>query len=270
MVMKMTNYLNLNQHPVKLSFRYDRTTEFREIYHSHQGMEILVVHEGEGTVVVGQQIIGIGPGSFVYFRPFQLHRIRQHPAENRRYIRSLFVFEPSIVDAALQPFPGLRTYFRAMCEGTLGPHGFSLGDPERLLEEQLLFLTAFLHYVSSRTPEQPGADHTPSRVRAYSVAEQVMDWIETHYKEEFELKRLADEIHLSPNHVSAAFRKSVGSNITDYLAARRIRQACWLLTTSDLSIREVGESVGLPNGSYFCQWFRKHIGVSPKAYRHSR
>ncbi|GAB2699708.1 helix-turn-helix domain-containing protein [Paenibacillus thermoaerophilus] len=286
--MKILNYLNLNQHPVYLSFERDRTREFREIYHAHQGMELLFVHEGEGTAVVGQQIIRISPGTLLYFRPFQLHRLRLAPADRPRYVRSLFVFEPSVVDAALAAFPSLRSYLRSMTDGTLVPQGFSIGDPDqvlalirmhlprlrqsdpaRLLEEQLLFLTAFLHHASSHTPERPGADKESAGVRTHSVAERVMVWIEDHYAEAFDLKRLADDIHLSPNHISAAFRKAVGSSITEYLAARRIRQACWLLRTSDLSIREIGESVGLPNDSYFCQWFRKQVGMTPRAFRRS-
>lgn len=85
--------------------------------------------------------------------------------------------------------------------------------------------------------------------------------------EEFQLDVLAHAVHLSPNHVSAAFRQSVGTSITEYLTARRIRQACWLLRTSDVSVQEVGQSIGLSNFPYFCQLFKKHVGLTPYKFK---
>ncbi|MCZ8516253.1 AraC family transcriptional regulator [Paenibacillus filicis] len=286
--MKQINYMNMNQHPAQLSFYKDRTKEFAEIYHAHQGMEMLYVHVGTGTVVVEQQIFELSPGVLFYFKPFQLHRIRVNLGEGQAYVRSLFVFEPSVLDETLAPFPGLRSFFQTLWKDPLAPqmirglpadeidrlfhaHMRSLtpSSPDRLLEEQMLFLTALIHTCrpAVEAAMRLGEELPMLPRKSSSVAEQAMTWIEGHYMEPFELGRLAQEVHLSPNHVSAVFRQTVGSSITEYLTARRIRQACWLLQTSSLSVQEIGQAVGLGNFSYFCQLFKKHVGMTPNRFK---
>lgn len=285
--MKLMNYMNLNQYPVQLSFYKDRTSEFVDIYHAHQGMELLYVHEGNGTVIVEQQIFEMKPGTLIYFRPYQLHRIRMNIGPDQPYIRTLFVFEPAVLDEALSPFPSLRAFFQTLWKDPLAPQLFRSPDPqatdaflqsyvdrfgqesdELLLEEQLLFLTAYLHHWKASNLDLSRVERP--KAKASSVAEKVMAWIETHYMEPFELSLLAQEVHLSPNHVSAVFRQSVGSSITEYLTARRIRQACWLLKTSDLSVEEIGHAIGLGNFSYFCQLFKKQVGVTPNRFKQQK
>ncbi|MNY49646.1 Bifunctional transcriptional activator/DNA repair enzyme AdaA [compost metagenome] len=103
--------------------------------------------------------------------------------------------------------------------------------------------------------------------KSSSTAERMLAWIEAHYMEPFKLDELASAVHLSPNHVSTTFHQSIGSTITEYLTARRIRQACWLLRTTDLSVQDIGEAVGLSNFSYFCQLFKKHVGFTPYKFK---
>jgi AraC family transcriptional regulator of arabinose operon len=112
--MKIMNYMNLNQYPVQLSFVKDRTHEFVDIYHAHQGMELLYVHQGYGRVIVNQQIIELASGSLMCFRPFQLHRIQMDIKPDAPYVRSLFVFEPSVLDGYLGPFAALQSYFHRL------------------------------------------------------------------------------------------------------------------------------------------------------------
>jgi AraC-like DNA-binding protein len=286
--MKLMNYMNLNQHPAHLQFYRDRTNDFTEIYHAHQGMEIIIVHEGTGSVVVEQQIFDLKPGMLFYFKPFQLHRIRINDLPHKRYIRSFFVFEPALLDNCLAAFPSVRAFFRKLWKDPMSIQRLTGLDTEALdfllrtnqqilektkkehvLEEQMFFLTALMRYLknsSAITDHLLSVDRS-SNVKSSSIAEKVMDWIETHYMESFELDRLARDIHLSPNHLSAVFKKIVGSSITEYLTARRIRQACWLLKTSDLSVQEIGRAVGLGNFSYFCQMFKRHVGLTPYQFK---
>ncbi|MDF2959895.1 MAG: hypothetical protein K0S39_1630 [Paenibacillus sp.] len=284
--MKIMNYMNLNQYPVQLSFSRDRTDEFTEIFHAHQGMELLYVHKGEGSVVVNQQIVELSPGCLMFFRPFQLHRIQMKLGSGLSYIRSLFVFEPSVLDGFLAPFVSLQSFFRHMWKGPASLQVFtglpqepierllsdcrqriSAAPPEALLEEQMLFLLALVQLLKGCGGSMI---QTASPVKPKSTAaELVMEWIEEHYMDEFQLDKLAKAVHLSPNHVSAVFRQTIGTTITEYLTARRIRQACWLLKTSDMTVQEIGRSIGLSNFPYFCQLFKKHVGLSPYRFKRS-
>jgi AraC family transcriptional regulator of arabinose operon len=286
--MKLMNYMNLNQHPAHLQFYRNRTNEFAEIYHAHQGMEIIIVHEGSGSVVVEQQIFDLKPGMLFYFKPFQLHRVRIHEQAGRAYIRSFFVFEPALLDSYLAAFPSTREFFKKLWKDPMSTQRLSgLGTealqyllqthqqytehakPEQLLEAQMFFLASLMHHLKTcfLPIDYKKSVERPSKVKPSSIAEKVMEWVETHYMEPFELNQLAQAIHLSPNHISAAFKQIVGSSITEYLTARRIRQACWLLKSGDLSIQQIGLAVGLGNFSYFCQLFKKHVGLTPYQFK---
>jgi AraC family transcriptional regulator, arabinose operon regulatory protein len=87
------------------------------------------------------------------------------------------------------------------------------------------------------------------------------------YTKKFHLKSLSDELHLSQHYIAHLFHNSTGTNITEYLIARRIRQACWLLKNSTLSISEVCHYIGLTNVSYFCKKFKEYTGRTPLKYR---
>lgn len=285
--MKIMNYMNLNRHPVQLSFAKNRTHDFVEIFHAHQGMELLYVHEGSGSIIVNQQIVKLSPGSLFFFRPFQLHRIQLRLNPGESYIRSFFVFEPAELERYLAPFGSLQSFFHWVWKEPIAYQVFAdlpqddmhallehhrqhinKASEEHLLEEQMFFLVTLLHKLKAYwAPEE---EHSVLPLRKKSTgAEQVMEWIEEHYMEEFHLDELAKAVHLSPNHVSAVFRQTVGTSITEYLTARRIRQACWLLKTTDLTVQEVGRSIGLSNFPYFCQLFKKHVGLSPYRFKRS-
>lgn len=290
--MKLMNYMNLNVHPVQLSFFKNRTHEFEEIFHAHQGMELLIVHEGRGIAIIEQQIVEMTPGAIFCFRPFQLHRLRMYNLPQESYVRSLFVLEPAVLEAALAAFPSLQEFLRKIWKDPLSPQTFQCSDlteleqlfrlyaprieaaidqgTERLLEEQLLFLTAFIHqvrtgYESTITSQTELTQVHPRK--SSTTAERMLSWIEENYSKPFKLEDLAQAVHLTPNHVSATFRQSIGSTITEYLTARRIRQACWLLKTTDMSVQDIGEAVGLGNFSYFCQLFKKHVGYTPYTFK---
>ncbi|OPH53340.1 hypothetical protein BC351_05545 [Paenibacillus ferrarius] len=282
--MKILNYLNLNQHPIQCSYSFDRTHDFKEIYHAHQGMELLYVHEGQIRVIMNQQIFDLKPGDLVYFQPFQLHRIQLKLEDDSRYVRTLFVFEPSAIERYVAPFPALLAFFHRLWKEPLHMQVFThlpqeltlrkLNDfknrmdhasTEQLLEEQALCLLELLHHLKAF--EDTSLQSPPPNRPSSFVAKQVMEWLEEHYSDDFQLNQLAKAIHLSPNYVSAVFRQTIGTTITEYLTALRIRQACWLLKTSSLSIEEIGRSIGLHNASYFSQMFKKHVGLSPYRYK---
>lgn len=106
--------------------------------------------------------------------------------------------------------------------------------------------------------------------RPVRYSETVMRWIEEHYHEEIKLRQLAALTHLSPNYLCRVFRQETGGSITDYLTARRIKQACRLLETTDLAVERIGIEAGFPNGSYFIQLFKNVMGITPLKYRQSR
>lgn len=261
-------------------------TAFPGYYHWHQCMEMLFVHEGEGTVIVNQHTYEMRRGMLFMFQPFQLHKVFANVSPEKPYKRSIAFFDPSVTADSLSPFPLRHGLFMKLWQGrSIGP-AFDLAvEVERLEsiyasydymvkqgkgQEQeevamlLLQLMGCIH--AAREGEQAGGV-TASGLRPLRYSEQIMQWIEAHYAEEVSLDQLAERLHLSKFYVSRVFHEETGSHITDYLTARRIKQACRLLQSTVQSIEHVGIEVGYPNVSYFIHMFKKVVGTTPLKYR---
>ncbi|MEG1487375.1 Ada metal-binding domain-containing protein [Lactococcus sp.] len=87
------------------------------------------------------------------------------------------------------------------------------------------------------------------------------------YKEEFSLEELTHRLHSSSSYLRHVYKKTKGVTPRQQLMMIRLEQAKTNLLTSNASISEIAQSVGLMNTSYFIKVFRKHYGSSPNQYR---
>ena len=94
-----------------------------------------------------------------------------------------------------------------------------------------------------------------------------IDYIEAHYNEPLSLQDIADRVQLSPTYFSNLFKEETGQNFTNYLTDVRIKNARKLLQQTNMSIADIAERVGYPDGHYFSKVFHKSTGLKPSAYR---
>jgi len=80
-------------------------------------------------------------------------------------------------------------------------------------------------------------------------------------------QELARLVQLSTSHFQHVFKKQVGMTVSAYIGELRLDEACGLLQSTHLSIKEIRIMVGIPDGSNFVRLFRKRRGMSPSAYR---
>ncbi|UOR10349.1 bifunctional transcriptional activator/DNA repair enzyme AdaA [Halobacillus amylolyticus] len=99
--------------------------------------------------------------------------------------------------------------------------------------------------------------------------EQMIEWIDQHYKERVTLNRLAEISHGSPSHLQRTFKRVKGMSPLKYIQQVRISQAIHDLETTDRSVTDIGIAVGLPNIAYFVTLFKEKTGSSPSDYRNN-
>ena len=97
----------------------------------------------------------------------------------------------------------------------------------------------------------------------------VASYIDDHLAERLSLIKLASLVRLSPYYFCRAFKQSFGVPPHRYHTGRRIERAKSLLTRMDLSVTDIGLSVGFSETSSFSTAFRKAAGLSPTDYRRS-
>ena len=93
------------------------------------------------------------------------------------------------------------------------------------------------------------------------------DLADSRYAEPLDLGALARAANVSPRHFSRSFRSVFGETPYQYLLTRRLERARHLLRTTDRGVAEICLDVGFASVGSFTTTFRRHIGVTPTAYR---
>ena len=57
------------------------------------------------------------------------------------------------------------------------------------------------------------------------------------------------------------------STLIDYINTQRVKRAAQQLTTTDRSISEVAEEMGILDVNYFAKIFKRTFGMTPTRYR---
>jgi len=88
---------------------------------------------------------------------------------------------------------------------------------------------------------------------------------------EFEKNHTLDDYaamcRMSKFHFLRVFRSLTGVSPIEYRNRLRLEHAKELLLETNLSVSEIGTAVGYASPSYFCDAFKKEVGISPRSYR---
>ena len=80
-------------------------------------------------------------------------------------------------------------------------------------------------------------------------------------------QEIADQLSINRSYLHRLFKSVTGTSIQNYLLDYRVRQACILLKTTDLSVRSIAHTTGYADPLYFSRIFRQKMGCSPSEYR---
>ena len=94
----------------------------------------------------------------------------------------------------------------------------------------------------------------------------VLSYISDHYKNGT-LSELASQMGYDVYWLSREIRRRTGKTYKELLQEKRMQQAVYLLTNSQIPVTDIIESIGYDNTSYFYRKFRERYGMSPKEYR---
>lgn len=95
----------------------------------------------------------------------------------------------------------------------------------------------------------------------------VKNYIYQHYEEDLSLELLAEKVYLSSGYLSFIFKKETGMNLNRFIRVVRMEKAGELLSSTNMKVAQISESVGFANVSYFCRSFREYYGSSPESWR---
>lgn len=153
------------------------------------------------------------------------------------------------------------------------------GEPQRLFREllscisgatltsPLLIKAAMLrliaYYVERAASDAAGVE--PAVVS--EPLQGIIEYIHLNYHRNLTIDELAERAHLHPNYFIRVFKRHFGTSPIQYVNRKRIEEAKWLLTSTNLMLAEIGAKVGISDVSYLSKLFKSSTGLSPTAYR---
>lgn len=252
--------------------------------HTHSFAELVIILSGTGHHRVAGQLLPISAGDV-----YVILGDRAHGYEDLAdlYLINL-LFDPALLDAPvydLSRLPGFHALFALepqwRGEGDISAH-LSL-DPARLdraaglverIEDELkcrehgyryMAVMHFMQLVGELSRWYSGAQHPGARRLSRIGA--AIGHLEHHLDEPVTLDELTGLTDLSISTLNRAFRRAVGLPPLAYHLRLRIRRACDLLRTTDLSVTEIAGQTGFDDANYFTRQFRKAMNLSPSVYR---
>lgn len=123
-------------------------------------------------------------------------------------------------------------------------------------DEVLHFFMTYLTALAERVPSPKNRQHS---VHIQSAIE----YIHENYARDLSLNDLAEQLHLSPTHLSRLFRKELDTSFIDYLVTYRIERARHMIRHSNLDLKTIGENVGFHGYNYFLRVYKEKTGHTP-------
>jgi transcriptional regulator GlxA family with amidase domain len=111
-------------------------------------------------------------------------------------------------------------------------------------------------YIERAVPEEGSEGTSPTRA-----------WALERLSQEISLAGMAAHARMSVRTFSRRFKAETGQSPGTWLLQQRVRHACQLLETTDLSVDRVAEEAGLGTAASLRHHLRSELGVSPLAYR---
>lgn len=234
--------------------------------HYHEFLEIFYCLEGEGSLVTkhGEQIIKTN--SLILVNPYIEHTERT-TIENPLKYMVIGVHGPELVlpdyfsDTGLFYFQDDEELFKPLIQSIL-----TECDQEKFYSKYIT--TQLVNALLLRISEYANSPYSDTPTKTYSVSVVLAkQYIDNHYSQVISLDTLEERTHISRFHLSHLFKEEINMSPIQYLSQVRFEQAKKLLTTTNMSVFRIAESVGFSSDTYFSKRFKEYVGLTPNRYR---
>lgn len=85
-----------------------------------------------------------------------------------------------------------------------------------------------------------------------------------------EVQWFAEQIGITPKYLSEICKERSGKSASEWIADVTVAELRHLLRDTTMPIHQVAKMMEFPNASFFCQYTKKHTGLTPNKFRKER
>lgn len=105
--------------------------------------------------------------------------------------------------------------------------------------------------------------------RREETTERFYALVASHYMTERSTSFYADRLCITAKHLAATVKSVSGRTPSEIISHAVVMDAKSKLKSTGMTVGEIADSLNFPNPSFFCKYFRKHTGASPRKYRNT-
>lgn len=105
---------------------------------------------------------------------------------------------------------------------------------------------------------------TPNKLTTF---DSIRYYIENNYQNDLTRELVAEQFHITPNHLSFIFKSQGHTKFIDFLNKVRLEHARHLLEKHQLSVSQIALRCGFRDANYFSRVFKKYNKITPIKYR---
>ena len=102
-----------------------------------------------------------------------------------------------------------------------------------------------------------------------ALVQAAKDYIEAHSLDKFSLQRISEALYINGSYLLRQFKSHTGQTLLEYHNAVRCERAKDMLRNTEMSVSEIGATVGYVSSAHFSHVFRKITDCTPTRYRES-
>ena len=208
------------------------------------------------TVSVNNAPHTLKAGDALLIFPNQVHDI--HSTHSKH---TLFIFSPDVVQA----------FFTEKNGKLPSDNRFVLAESHVQLLKALSLqsskyeIKGILYIICALFDKQ--ATYYDSVSREKNILSKLLIYIEQNYKNSCTVCDVAKNTSYNPEYIARTFKKQIGMSCKQYVTARRLSYAAYLLTQTEQSCLYCALESGFTSLRSFNRNFKTHLGVSPMEYR---
>ncbi len=237
--------------------------------HFHSYYEILTFFKGGGTHQMANEIFEVEDHSIhvltnntfhelkrttetegfeIIFSDVFLHQLQQFDSKTN-YVQ--YFLQSHVLNLTKEDFKEFQVYFTEL---------INYKDNKSLFYNLVSII--ILKIISMETLENKVTSNVPFE-RA------LLDLLNTHYKERQTIEFYASKLNMSLNTFQRHTKSAFGKSIIDLQNEKIIQAVKFLVSQNEKSIKEISLDFNFTDLSHFTHFFKKHIGVSPSAFKKS-
>jgi|AGTN01.2.fsa_nt_gi AraC-type DNA-binding domain-containing proteins len=106
-----------------------------------------------------------------------------------------------------------------------------------------------------------------SQSKRKALVKNFFNLVQTHCKEERGLSFYADELNITPKHLSKVIKENSNMSAAAWIDNSVVLEAQAMLKSTNMTIQQISDELNFPSQSFFGKFFKRVTGMSPKEYR---